>query len=324
MFGWLAATVSLAAALGPPLGGELLHSFSWRALFGAQLVLFCITAVLLALAWPGGAEAQPLAQRAGAKARFDVAGALLMAVGLAPLLFADRAQWPWALGASAFVLVLFVIWERRCQRPLFDLQLFRLPGFAVGTSATALQSSLFYGLLSLLPIYFQRVLGQSPSVVGRTLFALMGAVFVTAPLGGRLCDRLGPRRTAFIGLGALLVGLALLQRLAAWTSAADAIPALIGVGSGFGLLNAPLQTATLGAVPAERAGSAAGVAFTLRYFGGVLGMFMLRVLLEAPSTGDAAGELLAHQGAAHGLLASGLVLALVAAGLPQRPVRAKR
>jgi MFS family permease len=324
MFGWLAATVSLAAALGPPLGGELLHSFGWLALFGAQLVLFCIAAALLLLAWPSPAEATPQAERAGANTGFDVAGALLMAVGLAPLLFAGRDKWPAALGASALVLALFVTWERRCQRPLVDPQLFHLPGFAVGTSATALQSSLFYGLLSQLPIFMQHVLGQSPSVVGRTLFALMGAVFVMAPLGGRLCDRLGPRRAAYIGLAALLVGLGLLQRLAAWTSAADAVPALIGVGSGFGLLNAPLQTATLGAVPAERAGSAAGVAFTLRYFGGVLGMFMLKVLLEAPGAGNADGMLLAHQGAVRGLLATGVLLALVVAALPQSPQRAKR
>ncbi|MET0386814.1 MAG: MFS transporter [Polyangiales bacterium] len=311
MFGWQSASISLAAALGPPLGGELLQRFGWRSLFVAQLTLFVVSAIGLVLDAPPRDPPRPTEQ----PRRFDGVGVLLMAAALVPLLFGDRSQLGWMLGAFGVGAVGFVAWERRCRDPLFDASLLRLPGLAAGTVVSALSSVTFYGLLFQLPSYLEHARGQSPSAVGRALFTMMASVFVSSPLGGRLCDRWGPRRSGQLALLPLLFGLAWLQRIASWHQAQDAVLALAALGFGFGLLNAPCQTATLHAVPSSRAGSAAGVSITLRYFGGILGIFMLRALLDGQRGEPAVA---AHVAVVRGFLLSGLALAAVVCVLPLR------
>jgi MFS family permease len=317
LFGWLSATLSLSAALGPPLGGELLGVFGWRAMFGATLALWLASALASWLAhWP----AEPPRDGVGLRRlvrEFDVVGTLLVAAALAALLFGSRARAGLALCGFAGIGALFVLWERGRAEPVFDPQLFEARGFAAGTSVIALQNFVMYGLLFQLPNFFVRVRAASPQAVGHALFSMLLAMFVASPLGGRLCDRVGPRASALCALAPLGLGSFWLQRIESFIRPLDAIPALLLLGVGMGLLNAPCQTAAMSHVPSARAGLAAGASSTLRYLGGVLSIFMLRVVLDVPA---GASALQAHLAVVRCFALAAVTLAAVCLALPDRPV----
>jgi MFS family permease len=318
LFGWLSATLSLAAALGPPLAGELVGRFGWRAIFAASLSLWAASALSFWWTrWPSDTTDATGAWRSlGALAReFDALGTLLLTAALGALLFGSRARAVPALCGFVAIAIVFVFWERGRAQPVFDPLLFEARGFGAGTTAIALQNFAMYGLLFQLPNFFERVRGASPQAVGQVLFGMLLAMFAASPVGGRLCDRFGSRTSALWALIPLIAGSCWLQRLESFAVPLDAMPALLLLGVGMGLLNAPCQTAVMSSVASRRAGMAAGASATMRYLGGVLGIFMLRVVLDVP---PGASALRAHVAVMRGFLLSGMLLALVCWALPGR------
>jgi MFS family permease len=106
------------------------------------------------------------------------------------------------------------------------------------------------------------------------LSVMMVSMVVTAPIAGRLSERLGARSLTVGGcltgaLGVLVLGVLPFPQLSA------ALPGLILLGLGLGLASAPAQAAAMSAVPREQSGMAAGLTSTLRYLGGIAGLAIL-------------------------------------------------
>ena len=273
VFGMVGATMGLSAAIGPPLGGEIVTRFGWRGIFAASLPFLVVAAVLV---WVSPLPHDPNARRATFSefaGRFDWAGSGLFAAGLAALVVGSKLGGAARLGALAgsFVLIVtFVFWELRSKDPVLDVRLFRKRGFSAGSSGIALQNFAMYGLIFELPQFFTALRGATAKDVGHLLFVMMLAMFVTSPLGGRLADRFGSRVAALAGAVPLLAGLLLLSRIGTFQTPRDAAPALAILGIGIGLSGAPLQAAAMASATAKEAGMAAGATSTMRYVGGVL------------------------------------------------------
>lgn len=272
-FGTFGATMALAAALGPVVGGVLVDAFGWRAVFVANVPVLAVSALLAA------SVPHPASQTR--RTRFDGTGSVLLTVGLALVVLAAQGA---GLATVALlvigiaVLVGFAAWERRAQDPVIAFDLFASVPFAAGTVLIAVQNLVMYALLFEVPLLLEQLFGLDARRTGETLIFLMAAMVLTSLVAGRLTDRFGPRVLAVSGSLGCLAAVALLAR--SGMSSADAVRwplALLGVG--LGLSGPAAQTASLSAVDGERSGMAAGVSSTMRYLGGVAGIAVLGQVL---------------------------------------------
>lgn len=321
VFGLVGSVMGLAAAVGPPLGGELVARLGWRSIFCVSLP-FLAAAALLLVRFPPPREPSSAGARSGELVGFDWIGSLLLTVALAALVLGSKAHGvvrPLAFVGSLLGLVVFARWEAGRREPVVDLALFRQKSFSAGSLVIALANFAMYGLLFELPQLFRATQGTSPEAMGHTLFAMMLAMFVSAPIGGRLNDRIGARRAALLGIASLWAGCAWLLLPSALASPAACVPPLVLVGAGVGLSGAPSQAAALSAVPRESAGMAAGVQSTLRYLGGVLSITLLSSI-----TADAAVDWHVHRVLLGAFVAALTVALALCLALPATAVHARR
>jgi MFS family permease len=279
-FGVFGAVMALAAAIGPPLGGQLGAWFGWRSIFAVNLVLLPISA------WLAGRPSQPTHAATPARAptpgaRFDLRGAVLFGVALASLVLGvgrgGALNLP-LLALSAAALVAFVWVERRHPSPVVELSLLRLRPFVAGGLLIALHNLVMYSLLFELPSVVSVVLHGDVARGGRLLLAMIAPIVVAGPLAGRLGDAYGARAVAVSGALLGTAGIIAL-RLTPLRTVSSPIPALLLLGLGLGLASAPSQAAAMSAVPADQSAVGAGMLATMRYLGGVFGTLLLGVVL---------------------------------------------
>ncbi len=309
-FGLFGAMMSLAAAIGPMLGGELVARLGWSWIFLVNVPLLVLSGLLARGEEPAGPG------RTGRPA-FDVLGSGLLGVGLALLVVGSKSHGNWMAGLLAggvVALALLYRWERRQSDPVIDFQLFGSRPFAAGSGILALQNMAMYGLLFQLPYLFAQRFGEDTGRTGRTMLAMMAMMVIGAPLGGRSSEHLGARATAVTGALLALAGLVLLGARTLEASG-DAIVPLMLLGFGLALTTAPSQTSAMGAVDRARSGMAAGMMSTTRYLGGVAGIAVLGGLL---AQGGATATPEQHHAAMIVFGGALAVSALVALALPRR------
>ncbi len=323
IFGLFGATMGIAAAGGPALGGEIVTLFGWRAVFLANLPFLALSAFLLHI-YPLPAGNVPT-QRSlrGLTKSLDFAGIGLLALSLVFLIVASKlhgAVFAAVLLAAAVAGGTFVAWEAKTVAPVFDPHLFALPAFAAGTLMIALQNFAMYGLLFQLPQFFSLFRGAQPREIGYMLFLMMVGMVIAAQVGGLLTDRIGARRTALFGSLLLLSGVVQLWRLGSYETPTDALAALLMFGLGQGLCNSPAQAASMGAVEPGKAGMAAGVSSTMRYLGGIMSILVLGAVLGSDNDVSVARhEVMIH------LCTSAIVLsALLSRRLPGASITAAK
>jgi EmrB/QacA subfamily drug resistance transporter len=282
-FGLLGATVGISTAIGPLLGGALIHlagaQEGWRWVFYVNIPVGIAGIVLGWRLIP----ARPQAQRR--RESLDPVGVVLLGTGVVLILLplVQEQQWPgrakWLLPvAAAAVLAAFVGWERRYEKtsePLVDLDLFRLRSYALGSLIGLLYFAGFTAIFFIYTLYVQSGLHYSALLAGlaTTPFALGSAA--AAALGGRLVNRLGRPLVAF-GLALVVIGLTgtvLAVHFVPGHAAplATAVPLLVA-GLGSGLVITPNQTITLSQVPPRKGGSAGGVMQTGQRIGAAIGI----------------------------------------------------
>ncbi|MBP2325009.1 DHA2 family methylenomycin A resistance protein-like MFS transporter [Kibdelosporangium banguiense] len=289
----------LAMALGPVLGGVLVHAAGWRwvFLFNVPLAL-----ILLLVA----AKSVPKLPRVPAEAGFDWWGAVLSTVSIALLVLGviegQAAGWDAPLVIGCFVagvaaLAGFVLWERRKREPLVDVKLFAYRGFAVANAAAFVVFFGFIGVIVYLSAFFQQVRGESPVSAGLNIAILGVSLAIAAALTGKLVERVGERGPMVFGL--LLSGAATLALLVLDNKSGigEMWWQFVALGVGIGLCGTVTTTIAMSAVAAERAGMASAIVNALRQIGQVFGVAVLGALVYAGlSHGGAGGKLPPEQG----------------------------
>jgi len=289
-FGIFGATVGLATAAGPVVGGLILAAFTgpdgWRWVFYVNVPIGLIALVLAARLVPATAGGGPRGTH------LDLVGSLLLGGSVLSLLLpvvnaesSGPSRWWWLYGAAVLLLAAFARWEvrtvRRGRQPLLDPGLARTPGYAAGTGIGLVYFSGFTGIWLVFALFFQDGLGYSPlrSGLAVTPFALGAAA--SAVIAGRLVARVG-RWLTVSGLIAMSVGLvatALLLRnvggdAAAWATAGP----LLVAGLGGGMVTSPNITLTLESVPVRMAGAAGGALQTAQRIGAAIGTAVLATI----------------------------------------------
>lgn len=315
-FGMFAAIMSLAAGIGPVVGGELVTWFGWPSIFLVNLPVLAVSAALalsarLYTARVGGTD----------RPRFDWIGTLLLAAMLSAFVLGLEAGGTASallLTLSAMLVAPFVWWERRAADPVVAFALFGSAAFTAGTVLIAVQNLAMYTLVFELPQVLRALLAIDAATTGRLLVTMMAATVATSAVAGRLVDRLGARVIAVTGSLACLAGLGVLAA-SGLTAPGQVLAPLVLLGLGIGLATPAAQSASLGAVDRRDSGMAAGVNSTMRYLGGVIGVAILGRSLDL--AGDRAHILGEHRGMLAvfgGALLVGLVCAVA---LPGRSIR---
>lgn len=282
-FGIFGSVMSLAAGIGPLIGGELVRLFGWPSIFLANLPVIAVSAALAATA-----HHVPPSRR---EARFDWWGSLLLATALASgvagaELHGDRAVLLAVVGLT--LLVPFVLVERRAADPVVAFGLFRNLRFTAGTMVIALLNLVMYALLFEIPLVLSARFAIDAAETGRVIVFMMLAMVVTSMLAGRVTDHIGPRPLGIAGVLACLGGVVLLWVSPLGAPADMRLPlALLGVG--IGLANPAAQTASMADVARADSGMAAGIGSTMRYLGGIIGIGTLGRGLDASSS-DVLGQ----------------------------------
>lgn len=312
--GMWAGVSSLALPAGPLLGGLLVSTLGWRAVFwiNPPVAAICLAGVLR---W-----VRPSLKRSAQ--RLDLSGLALGTLSLAAIVYAVIAattSMTAAIVASAVAvgcIVAFVYVERRVAKPLLPPAVFAVRAFKSANASALVMNLTSNGLLFLLTRYLQSVLGKSALDAGAMLLPLFVPAAAAAPLAGRLTARYGPRP---VMLGASIIAAAgqlCLLAITVTSAYLSLLPALICVGLGVGMFTAPVVAAAIQAVPPERSGLASGVNNTARQVGTALGVAIYGALAGAPTRSDH------FVGAMRGLGLAAAIAWLLVAGMSAIGMRA--
>lgn len=278
-FGLWAAVTSGLSTLGPPIGGILVDTAGWRAMFLVNVPLVVLGAWL---AWRYMAESRDDT----ATGEFDWLGAFVAVLAVGGLAFGatrgQQRQWtdPVAfivIGVGLVAMVAFPILMARRKHPLVPLRLFRIRSFSAINLSTLLIYGALYTMFGFQSLFIQGTLGYSP--LGAAIIGLPGGILLTflSARVGTLSGRLGVRPFLVGGPLIMALGLAWWARIPPtsqpWRASlsnpstlvppidvlVDPLPATILFGLGISLLVAPLTTALMGSVPVRNAGIASAI-----------------------------------------------------------------
>jgi EmrB/QacA subfamily drug resistance transporter len=298
-FGVWGAVIGGMVALGPLVGGWFTTNMSWRWAFFVNVPIG-IAAIAGVRRWVR--ETRDEERPRG----FDPVGVTLLGIGLAALVFAtiegniygwwtqrasfEIGSWQWPASLPSIIPMMYVlaavlitatfIVERRRQalgKPVvMDLSLYRVRSFRNGNFAAMIVSLGELGLVFVLPLFLQAVLGYSAFDTGILLLALSGGAFAAGGMAARFSIAHGPRVVVITGfalevLGIVSLALLISDSISGWAMA----PSLFAYGLGVGFATAQLTGIILSDVPVRMSGQASGMQSTVRQVGAAMGIALL-------------------------------------------------
>ncbi len=269
------AVGAVAAATGPAVGGLIVDEMGWRWVFWLNLP-FCILALLAGWAW---IEENIVDNGEGLP---DVLGIVIsaIAVGSLALGLAQSGPWGWgdprtivALVAGPLFGLVLIVRSRQHPVPVLDLDLFRLRSFSVGNVVVLLFMAGFSAMILTNVLFLSRVWGYSQAGTGLAITPSPLMAAITAPIAGRIADRIGTRALILPGISLFIVGLLFLTfgvgtEAQYWT---HWFPAAVCFGTGVGLTFTNVSSATIADAPPNRLAIASATFGTARAIGTVLG-----------------------------------------------------
>ncbi len=269
-----AAVQAIAMSVGPFVGGILIATIGWQAIFFVNIPVG-IAGTIAAL------FILPRDRKADKKEKVDYLGAVLFASGLACIVLAfnkgikleaDSSTTVVFFIHASILLGLFILTELRVENPLIDLKLFENRAFLIGNLTGMLSYFVLFAVMFLMPFYLEKVLGYSVALTGALLTPLLLVMAVVAPFSGHISDKYGPRIITTSGM--LLSALACFSLMVMGVSVHLPLLAavLILLGIGMGMFITPNNSAVIGSAPQEKLGVAGGVLNMMRSLGLIFGV----------------------------------------------------
>lgn len=275
-----AGVAGVALAGGPVIGGMLIASIGWRAIFFINLPLG-----LLGI-WLTARHASESTQ--SHERPLDLTGqtaAIIAVAALAAAMIEGGAiGWTNTLviaGFGVFVIAgaAFLVIEARKADPMLPLAFFRNRAFSAASLVGFLINLAFYGLIFALSLYFQQIKKLTPLITGLA-FMPMTVVVVAANIGaGQISAWLGARPPMVLGQAIFAAGCFFLVTIGANTPYSDFWWQTAMIGADIGLTVPPMTSALLATVDRKQSGVASGVLNTARQVGSVIGVALFGSLI---------------------------------------------
>jgi hypothetical protein len=292
-----AGTSGIGIAVGPVAGGLLLAHFWWGSIFlvNVPVVLAGLIGTLLLV--PNSRSDTPRPA--------DPIGALLSIAGLGAILWAiiEGPNRGWssvavvgALAVGVALILGFAAWERRVAHPMLPIRYFSSRRFSIALVAVGMGAFALFGGLFILTQFLQFFLAYSPLGAGLRLLPIAGLVAAGALVSAWLVRLLGSKLTVAGGLLLLVAGLA--QEASVATAGATylaALPGMLLIGLGAGLLIPAATDSVLGSVFRDDAGVGSAANSTAIQVGGALGVAVIGSVLSTRYQSTLSPVLAGHQ-----------------------------
>jgi MFS family permease len=276
--GVMAMAAYLGQAIGPPVGGIIVHNVGWRGLFVVGACYAAVNLVLDALLLRRAEWKDPRS------APFDWVGSVVYGLSLSAFLL-GLSSLPLGHGVILTVVGLaglagFTWWESRTPAPVFEVRLFRHNRLFALSNLTALISyASAWGLTFLMSLYLQLVRGLDAQTAGLVLIVGVALQTAVSPFGGRLADKVQPRWVVSGGMGLCTLGLGSFVMLGFHTPYWQILIALCALGLGYAFFSGPNQSAIMSSVERKNVGVAAAGLGTMRTVGQAMSIALATLVL---------------------------------------------
>lgn len=280
--GYFLAVFTGSSVLGPLIGGLFANAQSLAGITGWRWV-FLINVPLGLAAMAVVAKVLNIHHVRRDNVRLDWIGSVILAVALGPLLVvAELGQdWGWGAAPSVICLVVFAVglvaflWieHRMADNALLPLNIFGNLLFSQGALLAFVLGALMIGTFSLLPQYFQVVLGADPTQSGVLLLPMIAGTIVGALLSGQVISRTGGYRVHTLACAVVtLVSMFGMYVLSGTDNMWLLLPITFALGLGIGCFNQPITLVMQNILPARLLGVSTAVAMFFRQIGGTIGV----------------------------------------------------
>lgn len=297
--GYFLAVFGTSSVLGPVIGGLLAGQSSILGITGWRWVFYInVPFGIIALIVVWRVLNLPVYRR---EARVDWWGALLLGVGLVPLLIiAEQGRvWGWSsprallcFGVGIVGVLAFVLAEIKMgDDALIPMRFFRNPLFSLCIAVSVIAGAAMFGGISLLPQYLQVVKGSSPTLAGYQTLPLVGALMIASIVSGRLISKTGRYKIfPIVGTALMAVAMFIFHYVHADTPLWQTMVVMGLFGLGLGSMMQPLTLAIQNAMPPKDMGVSTSAATFFRQIGATVGVAVFLSMLFTqltPKTGDA-------------------------------------
>ena len=274
--GNISIVISVAPAIGPTISGIILYYLHWRWMF---ILVLPIGLGALALGW-----AKLVNVTEPKKAPLDLISVPLSAIGFGGLVYGlstigeghgEGGPVPiWLpLVVGGVVLVIFIARQLMLRdRALLNFHTFKVKVFTVSVIMMGFAMMALFGMIILLPIYMQSVLGMEPLTAGLLLLPGGLVMGLLAPAIGRAFDRVGARKLVIPGAVLVSSGLWIMSTFGVSTSMVWVLVAHVVLSVGLALLFTPLFTSSLGSLPQDLYSHGSAVIGTVQQVAGAAGI----------------------------------------------------
>lgn len=275
---------TLAPTIGPTVGGYLSNAFSWHWLFLVNVVPGIAVAIAVYYLVDFDKPNRSLFRR------FDFIGLAAMAIFLGSLEYVleEGPRYDWfddttiatmAVLMTAGAIVFF--WRAAtAEQPIVELNAFANRNFAFGSAFSFIMGIGLYGLTYLYPVYLAQVRGYDALMIGETMFVTGVAMFLMAPISGRVSQKLDPRAMMLIGFMGFALGTYLASKITAdWDFKELLLPQILRGGS-LMFCMVPINNLSLGTLPPQMLKNASGLFNLTRNLGGAVGLAVINTVLN--------------------------------------------
>jgi len=291
--GLIGSVFAAASIIGPLIGGFIVDNFSWRWIFYVNLPVGGLAMAVIIVTMPR--------RRTKQEHSIDWLGAAVLALGTTALLLGlvwGGREYPWrspqvvgALLASAVLLGIFALIERRVREPILPFDLLRNQTVASSVACMALVGAAMFGTISFVPLFVQGVIGTSATSSGIVLTPLMLGAVITSFLSGQLVSRTGRYRpNTLFGPVVLGVGMLLLADMGVGTTNGEAARNMVIAGIGLGSMMQIFVLSVQNSVPRRSMGSATALTQFSRSIGSTLGVTLMGVIVNQQLPANVRGE----------------------------------
>jgi EmrB/QacA subfamily drug resistance transporter len=282
--GYFGAVFGVSSVAGPLLGGWLTDAISWRWIFYINVPIGIAALVITSLSLQ-----MPLPRR---QHKIDYLGAgIVVAAVSSLLLYLNWAgeHYGWGDIRALALLILagvlgvgFVLVENRAAEPILPMRLFFNRIFSVGNAFGFITGLAMFGGVIFLPLYFQGVMGMSPTNSGLAMVPMVAGILAMSIFAGQMITRTGRYKIFPIaGSVLILVSLLLLSQLAVDTPYWQIAIYAIIFGSGLGLSMQPIMVAVQNAIQMRDMGVATSSMTFTRSLGAAIGTAMFGAILNS-------------------------------------------
>jgi EmrB/QacA subfamily drug resistance transporter len=286
--GLFGAVFGVSSLVGPLLGGFITDHFGWHWVFFINLPIGAVALVFIVFRMPA------LKSASTAPASIDVTGAVMLAIGVVPLLIGaslgravlrdGESGYLWTsppmlgMGLLAVVGIAgFVAWELRVREPLVDLRLFTIPAAKWGVLTMVVLGAAFLTPMVFLPLYMVNVVGVTATQSGLTISPLVMGIVAGNVVSGQLASRFGRYKPfMLVALVILVLGFVVMGFTLTPTSTQSEVTlkmVLLGLGLGPSI---PLYTLAIqNAVPPQQMGVATSMTTFFRSMGSTIGVAVI-------------------------------------------------